>query len=445
MTDLPRPPRPLFASRFARLVILMLLTLMMLIPIGLVATVITDRTWYHDVAVREVSETWGGAVTIAGPALVIPVERSWTERVKDDDGKVTTVARKGPGEPVILLPETLQASGDLSSAIRARGVFEVPVYEAALDMAFRFDAAGAAGGLEDNERLLWDRAALMVMLPASRSFRGEAALLRGAQALKLEPGTPLEAHPGIQAALGDPRGPQQDYRLKMTLGGAESFRMAPAGRQTRLTLRSDWPHPSFAGDTLPRSREVGETGFTAEWDVPHLMRNLPQRMRGAAMLPRLQSTGFGVDFAEPVNFYHLAERAAKYGILFIALTFLTVFLMEGAARRPTHPAQFILIGLAQSVFFLLLISLAEQIGFGLAYLAAAAATVLLLSYYGFVALRLGRGGGMLSGTLTLLYGTMYLILTSEDYALLAGSVLAFAAIAVTMVKTRNEDWRRLPA
>ncbi len=443
MSDLPKMPGNLFSSRFARLVILMILTLVMLIPIGLVASVIAERGWYHSTAVREISQTWGGEVSIGAIAMVIPVERSWTERTKDDDGNQTTIARTGPGNPLILLPATLDATADLASSRRARGVFEVPVYDAAIELDFDFDTSEAGGDLPDNERLLWDQASLLVMLPNSRSFRGEAALTRAAETLRLEPGAPAGDLPGIQAALGDPRG-KDGYALRMTLGGAQRFSLSPSARLTRLSLSSDWPHPSFSGDMLPRTRDISETGFTAQWDVPHLMRSVPQTMREPAILAQLAQTGFGVDFVEPVNFYLLAERAAKYGILFIALTFLTVFLTEGAARTPTHPAQFILIGLAQSVFFLLLIALSEQIGFALAYLAAAAATVTLLSYYGFAALRLGRGGWMLTLTLALLYGTMFLIVKSEDYALLAGSILAFATVAVTMVKTRNEDWRRKP-
>jgi inner membrane protein len=320
----------------------------------------------------------------------------------------------------------------------------VPVYEAALDIDFSYDVAEAGEELSENEKLLWDQARLVVILPASRSFRGEAELLRGSEVMKLEPGSPLFEVSGIQSAVGDPRG-RSAFSLRMTLGGAEEFRLSPSARRTTLELHSDWPHPSFSGDALPQEREVGDNGFTARWDVPHLVRNVPQKTRNPQDLAQLQAIGFGVSFFDPVDFYHLAERAAKYGILFIALTFLTVFLMEGASGNATHPAQFILIGLAQSVFFLLLISLAEQIGFGAAYLTATIATVVLLSFYGFSALKLGRQGWFLTGTLSLLYGVMYLILKSEDYALLAGSILAFAAVAVTMVWTRNEDWRRKPA
>jgi inner membrane protein len=172
-----------------------------------------------------------------------------------------------------------------------------------------------------------------------------------------------------------------------------------------------------------------------------LSRDVPQMLRDPAKLHGLDQTAFGVNLVDPVDFYTMAVRATKHGILFIALTFLAVFLTENSAGARVHPAQFLLIGMAQVVFFLLLLSLAEQIGFGGAYLLAATATVGLLCYYGQSALQLGRRLWILGLTLVVLYGTLYMILKSSDYALLAGSVLAFLAVAVTMVATRNESWR----
>ena len=413
----------------------------MLIPISLVSSVLSDRARYHNSAVREVSATWGGVVRIAGPALVIPVERRWTEQVKDSNDNITIVEKTAFGNPVILLPETLDVIGDLTSSIRARGVFEVPVYEAALELDFSFDADSASEGLSDKETLLWEQSRTILMLPGSRAFRGEVELLQGSSALKLEPGTSLGQIAGIQAATGDPRG-EQRYHMQLTLGGAQSFMLSPGARQTSLHLRSDWPHPSFGGNMLPQSRDISDSGFEAKWVVPHLVRNLPQKMREPAQLEQLNHSGFGVGFKDPVDFYHLSERAVKYGILFISLTFLTVFLMENATRKSSHPAQLILIGIAQSTFFLLLIALSEQLGFAVAYLSASIATISLLSFYGFKALHLERSGWALTGLLLLLYGVMYLILKSEDYALLAGAVLAFGAVAATMIWTRKEDWRR---
>ena len=228
--------------------------------------------------------------------------------------------------------------------------------------------------------------------------------------------------------------------MVLELNGSQRFHLTPAGRTTQARVRSDWPHPSFAGAFLPERREITDAGFTAQWSIPHLARSLPQAFRGTGRLADLDRVGFGVDLFQPVDLYHKAQRAAKYGLLFIALTFGVIFLMEKSATRPAHVAQYVLIGAAQCVFFLLLLSLAEQIGFGPAYVLASCATVALLTAYGWSALGLGRRSWRLTAALLVLYTVMYLILSAEEQALLMGSVLAFLTVAATMWGTRNEDW-----
>jgi len=215
--------------------------------------------------------------------------------------------------------------------------------------------------------------------------------------------------------------------------------VSPVGRNSVITMESDWPHPSFAGAFLPDGSQVSDAGFTARWTIPHLARNLPQMSRDDNdRVARAEA--LGVRFFQPNDFYQKAYRAARYGILFIALTFLSVLLIENRQGAPAHPVQYILIGLAQSVFVLLMVAYAEQIGFGAAYALSAGATVLLLVLFGAWGLKLGRRTLVLGLMLVVLYGVLYLILQSADYALLAGSTLAFGALAGTMYATRNEDW-----
>jgi inner membrane protein len=228
-------------------------------------------------------------------------------------------------------------------------------------------------------------------------------------------------------------------RLVLGFNGAEQVLLAPVGRSSAITMVSDWPHPSFAGAFLPDGSEVSDQGFTARWTIPHLSRNLPQLSRDDSEYVA-QAEALGVRFFQPNDFYQKAYRAARYGILFIALTFLSVLLIENRQGAPAHPVQYILIGLAQSVFVLLMVAYAEQIGFGAAYALSAGATVLLLVMFGAWGLKLGRRTLVLGLALTVLYGVLYLILQSADYALLAGSTLAFGALAGTMYATRNEDW-----
>ncbi|NKX43355.1 cell envelope integrity protein CreD [Roseicyclus persicicus] len=429
-----------------RFLIVGLLALLMFIPLFFVSAVIDDRAEFSRRAVSEVGFEWGGSQLLSGPVLIIPVEGPVTisELVPVIDPatgetrqETRTRTETRPRQPVHLLPEDFTLDIATTTEIRSRGIFDVPVYTGTAEARFGFDPEAAAALLSDGERLLWDAATLRVTVSENRALRGETILTLDGRPVPLEPRA--DGIAGVTARLGDPRA-ATDYALTLGFNGAAELRATPMGRSTTVTMQSDWPHPSFDGAFLPDRSEVTEQGFTATWTIPHLARPLPQAAREDYDGIARQGSAFGVRFFQPNDFYQQAFRAARYGILFIALTFLTVLLIEGRAGRPTHPVQYILIGLAQSVFVLLMVSYAEQIGFGPAYALSAGATTALLTLFGWVGLKLGRRSLVLGIMLAVTYGVLYLILRSADYALLAGSTLAFVALALTMILTRNEDW-----
>lgn len=425
-------------DRATRFGIMIGLVVLMFVPLIFIGLVIEERAGYQAEALNEVGGQWGGRQVAVGPVLVVPVDVLVTDEKKEGDRTVTTT-RTETAEPLILLPEKLAVTGTLKSEIRSRGIFEVPVYATEFRYAFGFDRARLDGVLAEKETARWDKARIELHVSNTRALRSEMVLKSGEAALALEPGSYLPRTSGVHAAVTRETA-IADLTLTFTLNGSERLFFAPAGRQTDVGLKGDWPHPSFTGAFLPDGREVTEAGFAADWSIPHLARDLPQVVRGASELSQIDASTFGLDLYNPVDFYQKVSRAAKYGILFIALTFLTIFLMEGLSRVPVHPAQYVLIGVAQCVFFLLLLSFAEQIGFTWAYLVAGLATILLLGFYALAALKLGRRAGILVSVLVLLYATLYLILQSTDFAMLAGSILAFLAVALTMYLTRNETW-----
>ncbi|WP_300075012.1 cell envelope integrity protein CreD, partial [uncultured Ruegeria sp.] len=313
-----------------------------------------------------------------------------------------------------------------------------PVFVAETDVRATFDFEAMAKSVQPDEKILWDHAELRVTLKSNKALRGRADLTADGRVVPMEPLIDGDSA-GIVAALGDPRN-IKEFQMKLGFNGAGSFQVTPVGRNTSVQMQSDWPHPSFTGTFLPDTREVREDGFDATWLIPHLARTVPQISRFNADREARYQTAFGVDFFRPNDFYQKAYRAARYGILFIALTFLTVLLIEDRSGRGTHPVQYIFIGLAQSTFVLLMVAYSEQIGFARAYALSAGATILLLTMFGFMGLKLGRRSLVLGCTLILLYAVLYLILRSADYALLAGSTLAFGALAGTMYLTRNENW-----
>lgn len=431
-------------STGVRFVILGVLTVLMVIPLFFVGVVIDNRANYSRQAIDSVGRDMGGAQILGAPVLFVPVQgpvdQIQRQEVFDDATgqivfetvKVTEIAAK---DPIQIAPKTFDASVYAASELRKRGIFKVPVFRAEAEVAFDFDLSSVENTLLLGEKILWDQAYLEIPISDNRALRGEASLTVDGDAILL---FPRETRSGIAAALGDPR-EMDRFDLKLGFTGAKSLSLVPAGRETNVEMRSDWPHPSFQGRFLPDAYETSDEGFSAEWTIPHLARNLPQVSRnnfeGAA-----NGFAFGVSFFQPNDFYQKAYRAATYGILFIALTFLTVFLTEARDRAPTHPVQYILIGLAQSIFVLLMVAYAEQIGFTAAYILSSIATIGAITMLAVVGLKLGNRSFVVGGLLVVLYAILYLILKSNDFALLAGATLAFLALVGTIWATRNEDW-----
>jgi inner membrane protein len=231
-----------------------------------------------------------------------------------------------------------------------------------------------------------------------------------------------------------------------------------------MALAANWPHPSFGGRFLPLTREVRDTQFSANWDVSALATKAPVDFaRGAALcepaadadadvvsrsatpLPKENACVdlFSVSFIDPINPYSLSDRAIKYGILFVGLSFVAVGMLEVLRRLRVHPMQYLLVGCAISIFFLLLLSLSEHLAFGLSYAVAAGACVALLGFYARYLLGGWRAGVGFGAGIAALYGVLYLLLQMEQTALVIGSALLFGVLAAVMVATRKLDWYAL--
>jgi inner membrane protein len=229
-----------------------------------------------------------------------------------------------------------------------------------------------------------------------------------------------------------------DFRIDLELRGSEALQFAAAGRQTRASLQSGWPHPAFRGAWLPRERDVGAQGFSASWEVPAVARGLPPAWKlGAIGDEAMAQARFGVDFLYPVDPYRMSERSLKYCALFIGLAFLVIWLVETLTRRPVHPVHALLLGAALCLFYLLELSLAEQFGFTVAYGLASAAVTLQVSLYARAALSGTRPALALASVVASLYGLLFLLLREEDYALLIGASSLFAVLSVVMFLTRR--------
>ena len=432
-------------NRANRLWWLIALSLFMALPLILIGEIADNRAERSAAVAKEISAVWGGAQTLTGPFLVIPVE---------------TRGDKFRTAPLVLLPEILKIDSQLSTELRQRGVFALPVYRGHHRIWFDIDPMRVAGGpatgglaaglLAEDEVVLWEEAALGLGIAEPRAIRGRLLLEGSSKPIgfksgAFEPGAfepigGVEPLTGIHARIGDPRNHVGGWSFALELDGSQQFHLTPAGGVTEGRLRSNWQTPKFSGAFLPARLVTGKAGFEAEWSVPQLAHSLPQAFRGTAQLRHLEGVSFGVELLQPADIYQSAQRVAKYVLLLIAMTFGALFMMERLATRRPHMAQYALAGAAQCVFFALLVSLAEQVGFTIAYGVAASATIALLTFYAWFPLRLGPRSGWLTLALGLLYGVVYLILSAEEQALLMGAVLAFLVVAATMWGTRNEDW-----
>ena len=327
--------------------------------------------------------------------------------------------------------------------MRSRGIFEVPVYHSRVRLEGHFTRPSFEGWDVPEDQVQWDRAWISVGLSDPRVITAPVALEWADGSVPFEAGWGRGGGEGagIHAPVPDPRGQRLPFGFDLALNGSGGLYFTPFGRDTRVRVASDWPHPSFQGGWLPVSREISEAGFEAEWRIPYLGRSYPQAWTSRDTPgDRIEASRFGVDFATPVDAYRLVERSAKYDVLFLGLTFLALWLFEVLVGVRVHAVQYLMVGAAMSLFYLLLLAFSEHIGFGLAYSLASAGVIGLIGGYAISILHQKKRGSAIGGVVAALYGALYLLLHNEDHALLVGSVGIFVVLALVMWLTRKVDW-----
>jgi inner membrane protein len=410
---------------------------------GLVA----ERQARRNEVVSGIAEGWGKRQTVAGPYLVVPYEWSYTEVKRETiAGKLneTSVEHKG-GEVIYLPASNLEWTVDADITEKARGIYKARLYAAKLTAQGTIEPPVRADYEQPGRRYKWGTPRLVVGVSDPGGIRGAHELMVGGKARTFEPGTSDSAlTAGVHAPLGDleltTREPVE-FSFTLEVGGSEAIALAPLGADARVTMRADWPHPSFQGRFLPSRHEIGDSGFSAAWQISRFAQTA-ESQRCSLPCARVNEQVF-VSFVEPANVYQRLERASKYGFLFLGLTFAAIVLIEVLRRVAVHPVQYALVGLALAIFFLLLTALSEHIAFAQAYAIAAAACVGLITLYLVRVLRSLLIGCGLGAALGGLYGMLYVLLQAEDYSLLGGTLLLFALLAAVMLATRKVDWYSL--
>ncbi len=416
-------------------ILIAFLALLLLVPANMVQDLVRERQSRQQEAVDEISSKWAGTQTIAGPVICLP----YLQPQKDDKGNLVNLQKVA-----YFLPEELDINSTIHPEERSRGIYKVIVYSGDLTLKGRFGKMDIASlGIPDGN-LLWNEAYMLFALDDVRGIREEVRVNLGGTNYELVPGqqdnpqfkNSLTARIAINAADSLESLP---FNLDFKLRGSRSMAFLPLGKKTHVRMSSPWPDPSFNGSYLPDTRTVNSKGFEAEWNVLYLNRNFPQQWRDKVY--ELEKSGFGVDLLVPVDIYQKSMRSVKYALLCIVLTFTAFLLIELIYGRPIHAFQYVLVGFALILFYTLLLSVSEYLSFNLAYLLATIATVSLVTLFVRSVLQSSRIASFICLVLLLLYGFIFVLIQSQDYALLMGSVGLFITLALVMYFSRKAKWQ----
>lgn len=425
------------------------LMLLLLIPLALLDGLVYERQQRAADVVADIAQASANAQRVTAPLLRLEVERvvRKMERVSSDERAPLQAVDYTNVETLLVAADDVAVDATLATETRQRGLFEARIYQQKAEITARFRVP-VLREVPGQQSVRIRDARWVLGLGDNRGITALTLTANG-RPLQPEPGTGVAWLPeGVQAALpGDwAPGATLDSQATLSLTGTSQLAWLPVAESFRWTLAGDWPHPRFAGFALPTEREVRADGFTAEWRMSALASQAPQRLAACgpeAHCGGLEGTAVSLELLDPVDRYLMTDRAIKYALLFLGLVFGAVFLLEVLRGAAVHPLHYLLVGLALALFFLLLLALAEHLGFALAYAIAATGCVALIGYYLSGVLGGWKRGLGLAGLLAALYGALYGLLQSEDHALLLGAVLLFGVLAATMVLTRRLDWSRV--
>ena len=415
-----------------------LLVLVMLVPLGMVEGVIEERAVTKAQVAEEIGAQWGPSQTISGPGLVVPYEISRVQANSDGEAKTIVELRYA-----VFTPEELHIDASAGVQERYKSIYKMLVYGAEVAITGRFAAPdfGQAGVMPTQIR--WDQASLVLGLTAVRAVNAVKLTLGGSER-EIEAGV-LPYHPfedGIRATLPTIGAGAQpfDFAFRLSLNGRGHIAFQPLGRQSEIKIASDWPHPNFIGTPLPTTRTITTDGFEASWSISHIATGAPLAWLTHEYKPQPErTTSVGAALTEPGDVHQQTDRIVKYGILVIGLTFGTMFVVGLLKQDRVHLVQYLLIGASITLFYLLLLSLAEQMDFALSYLIASLTDIAIVAWYAGATIR-RLMGWVTGGVLAAVHGYMYVLLQMESFSLLSGTIGLLVALLGVMIATRKVDW-----
>ena len=428
---------------FSKTLIIFMLAVLLLIPLSMIQSKISERKSLQYDVQQDIARSASGPQTLGGPYLVLKYKLTERRTIKDKEGNEKIVTSTSYHNKVIP-PQELKIGGNADVETRSRGIYQARLFNLRANVMGSFTVPRGYGINKFLKDITPIAAYFVVNMSDARGISNVPVLTLDGKTYTFDPGSvrPVAGN-GIHASLKALRADSihtLKFEFPLELQGMTTLAVAPAGTTTEMALKSSWPHPSFGGSYLPRTRAIDAKGFHAQWLISNLARNDTGQIEQGRWE---DAEKFSVDFIDPVNVYLLSERAVKYGILFIILVFTAFFMFEMLRSLRIHPMQYLLVGLALAIFFLLIISLSEHMPFLSSYIISGACCTALIGFYLAGVLKNYKSAFGFSGSIALLYAVLYGVLQSEDNALLMGTLILFTALAAVMTLSRKMDWYRL--
>ncbi|HTF17332.1 MAG TPA: cell envelope integrity protein CreD [Chryseolinea sp.] len=436
------------------------LVIILLIPGEWIDHIIEERQDRSAEMIREVSDKWSGPQTLSGPILVVP----FVVKEVIDLGKDGKEIREHL-EKAYFLPQSLQVTGVVTPEKLSRGLFDAVVYQSALNINATFQAPDFKNLAATEDAIQWQDAYLVFGITDVRGISDSLSFQVNGKSLTAEPSSNIGVkvssvassmtnssyeNPAVvtHSVAGNgiivkvPATGASDFvgkvDIALKLKGSERLYFTPVGKSTTVRIEGPWADPSFDGEFLPEHREVTTDAFKAEWKVLHFNRPFPQQWKNGD--ESVENADFGVRLMVPVDQYQKSIRSSKYSVLVILLTFMALFLVEITQRVRIHPFQYILVGAALTIYYVLLLSISEHMGYNAAYLLASVATITLITFYSRTFLVVRRLVTLFSALLAVFYTFIFVIIQEQDYSLLIGSIGLFMIIGLLMYFSRKVRW-----
>lgn len=428
----------------ARMLVVGFILIILLIPLSFVKDLIRERgTRQHEV-IREINQKWGNEVVLYGPIIKVPYKTYNEKRTYDEKTKTYLITYEDVFHAAYFFPATLNAESNIDTEPLERGIYESVVFSSEIVIDGNFDGFDFSQQEIPEEDILWDKATVLFKTSNLKGIQDEIIISIGKERLVLKPKFDenylSSLSSGYLKNLKSAKDGAIDFRMNINVNGSEQITFIPVGKETKVSMISDWHSPSFTGNFLPddKSKKITAGGFEANWKVLETNRQFGQQFFDH--LPDLTSFAFGTNLIIPVDDYQKTERTSKYGLMIIGLTLFVFLMIQIISKIDIHPFQYLMIGLALVMFYTLLLSISEHQNYLIAYLIAGAAVVILITLYSRTILKNKKFPLFIFGSMTALYGFIFVIIQLENYALLVGSIGLFVILAIIMFTSKKIDW-----